>query len=210
MLNDRLLRELAGPLEAADISALYAPPPWGGRKEKTVLERVTGVGMRGSCDHAAAAAWEPFRANVDMDRQREGTAVSAWRGVEKRGRDALKRCYEWPLVHFYEEELLAFLRAEGAPERRHDGEDDGGGAGGADNGAELIFHGLLAHTLHSDASASASGEAEGDGTVVCVSIRRRRPPPGRAPLAVEAPPSRPVRLVDFLSEGEAASSMLVG
>lgn len=28
-LNDLLLRELAGPLDAADVTALYAPPPWG-------------------------------------------------------------------------------------------------------------------------------------------------------------------------------------
>lgn len=28
-LNDRLLRELAPPLEASEIASLFAPPPWG-------------------------------------------------------------------------------------------------------------------------------------------------------------------------------------
>lgn len=126
-MNDRLLRELAGPLDAVDIGALYAPPPWGMKTEMTVLERVTGVyvGGHGGVDPEAAAAWEPFRNNVDMDLQeqalreshrraagQERAAMASWHMVERRARDALRRSAGWPLVQQLEEELLEFQGGE--------------------------------------------------------------------------------------------------
>lgn len=62
-LNEKLLRELAGPLDAEQMAMLYAPPPFG-EVQATVLARITEA----SADNEAARAWEPFR-QVDMDLQ---------------------------------------------------------------------------------------------------------------------------------------------
>eukprot|EP01018_Ginkgo_biloba_P027065 Gb_03328 [translate_table: standard] len=65
-VNDRLLRELAPPLDAEEIGSLFSPPPWGERNVLTPFERITGAGD--DCLHDMAA-WEPFRNNVDMDKE---------------------------------------------------------------------------------------------------------------------------------------------
>lgn len=116
--NDRLLRELAGPLDASDICSLYAPPPWGMKTEAPVLERITEVM---STESPEAVAWKMFSSvSLDMDAQEkalqrfvpqktEGAALRAWRKVDKNARDALKRCHRWPLVSILEEILVLLL-----------------------------------------------------------------------------------------------------
>lgn len=72
--NEKLLQDLAGPLDADQMAMLYAPPPFG-EVQATVLARITEA----TADNAAARAWEPFR-QVDMDMQ-----VRRGRGGEARG-----------------------------------------------------------------------------------------------------------------------------
>ncbi|KAG6541453.1 hypothetical protein Mapa_017125 [Marchantia paleacea] len=151
-LNDRLLRELAPPLEASEIASLFAPPPWGEKSAISPLERVTGAGPSPIQD---AAGWEPFR-HIDMDLQakllrsdrprsmngsngtgKQTSAMEAWRQVERTARDALRRNSQSPLLELFEEKLLAYLS-----------EIEEG-----DNGKELVleveapFHRLLLHGL---------------------------------------------------------------
>jgi hypothetical protein len=76
-LNEKLLRELAGPLDAEQMAMLYAPPPFG-EVQATVLARITEA----SADNEAARAWEPFR-QVDMDLQ---VRTSAWRPLFRSSR----------------------------------------------------------------------------------------------------------------------------
>ncbi|KAL3682342.1 hypothetical protein R1sor_000364 [Riccia sorocarpa] len=151
-LNDRLLRELAPPLEASEIASLFAPPPWGEKSAVTPLERVTGAGPSPVED---AAGWEPFR-HIDMDLQakfleaertrtmkasttssKQASAMEAWKQVEHTAREALRRNSQSPLLEIYEEKLLAYLS------EIEEGKDD----------KELVleveipFHRLLLHGL---------------------------------------------------------------
>lgn len=126
-MNDRLLRELAPPLDAQEIGSLFAPPPWGEKSIASPFERVTALGESSAYD---MAAWEPFRNNVDMDAEakalqhrarpqakkqdndilRHDAALAAWRSVSHRSRDALRRCSSWHLVEAFEEKILDFLK----------------------------------------------------------------------------------------------------
>ncbi|CAM6104558.1 unnamed protein product [Calypogeia fissa] len=152
-LNDQLLRDLAPPMEAAEIEGLFAPPPWGEQRVVTPLERVTGGGLRG---HIDMADWEPFR-NVDMDtqarwirhaeqqRNKKGTrnsskqavAMEAWKSVERTAREALRRNSQSPLLQAFEEKLLVFLSE--ADQREGDEE--------LALEAETSYHRLLLHGL---------------------------------------------------------------
>lgn len=124
-MNDRLLRELAPPLDAQEIGSLFAPPPWGERFVSP-FEKVTELAETSARD---MAAWEPFRNNVDMDVEakalqqrakprrkkqdsdvlRYNAALAAWRSIEHQSRDAIRRCSSWHLVEAFEEEILAFF-----------------------------------------------------------------------------------------------------
>ena len=107
-LNECLLRELGGPLRAADIASLYAPVPWG-------YERTTVLSQLSSSSHLL----EEF---LDLREQTtaapapqtlSGTAASAWARVGRRGRVALRRCIagSLPLLQEVEEALRAFQGA---------------------------------------------------------------------------------------------------
>ncbi|KAH8913133.1 hypothetical protein BDL97_U04700 [Sphagnum fallax] len=103
-MNDKLLRELAPPLDAFEIGALFAPPPWVAASAHDM------------------ALWEPFRNNVDMDLQekvrakgKEGgmkDAMTAWNRVERNLRGTLRRVSTSPLVEELEERLVAFIGGE--------------------------------------------------------------------------------------------------
>ncbi|KAL6763888.1 hypothetical protein V8C86DRAFT_2483668 [Haematococcus lacustris] len=58
-LNDRILREMTGPLSVTDMQQLFTPVPFGWR-EPSALEIIAAPGH--------AALWDSFR-NIDMDRQ---------------------------------------------------------------------------------------------------------------------------------------------
>ena len=66
-LNDKLLRDMAGPLSAADMSALFKPAPFG------ETGHVSAFTQAAAPEHAAL--WELFR-SVDMDK--EGRVLQKW------------------------------------------------------------------------------------------------------------------------------------
>lgn len=55
LLNDKILRDMAGPLTAEDMEQLYAPPPWGLKPPKSAFEKA-----------AETREWDSFRC-IDMD-----------------------------------------------------------------------------------------------------------------------------------------------
>ncbi|KAH9306528.1 hypothetical protein KI387_010932, partial [Taxus chinensis] len=123
-LNDRLLAELAPPMNKEEIAGLFAPPPWGERHALTPFERITGAGEDGLRD---MAAWEPFR-NVDMDKEthmlksslkphskeanshvtQSMAAMKAWQMVDRHSREALRRNFHSPLFESLEGRILAY------------------------------------------------------------------------------------------------------
>jgi hypothetical protein len=69
-LNDRLLRDLAGPLTADHVEGLFKPVPFGAQPIVSAFQRVAD-------DPEAAALWELFR-SVDADR--EARVLARWEG----------------------------------------------------------------------------------------------------------------------------------
>ena len=59
-LNEKHLRDLAGPLTAADMSALFNPVPFGGMRDSPLTQ------IRE--DPEAAAVWDSFR-NIDPEKE---------------------------------------------------------------------------------------------------------------------------------------------
>lgn len=116
-LNDRLLIELVPRLNADEIRGLFAPPPWG---DDTPLSPfcMTNIGE-----------WDAFR-NIDMDKEvsmidnvrspstkRKGcidtdkmAALDAWRRVDCRTRQALRRNFLSDIIEGYEECIRAFIK----------------------------------------------------------------------------------------------------
>ncbi|CAM6047994.1 unnamed protein product [Sphagnum compactum] len=176
-MNDKLLRELAPPLDAFEIGALFAPPPWGEKNVVSPFEQVAA-----SAHHMAL--WEPFRNNVDMDLQamlleqadhrekvrakgKEGgmkDAMTAWNRVERNLRGALCRVSTSPLVEELEERLVAFI---GGEEKELLLE------------AELPYHRLLLHGLsqfHGLVAQTVQASEDENGSTTptsCVLIKRR-------------------------------------
>lgn len=59
LLNDKILRDMAGPLTAEEMEQLYAPPPWGLTPPKSAFEEA-----------AETREWDSFRC-IDMDVEME-------------------------------------------------------------------------------------------------------------------------------------------
>lgn len=115
-LNDRLLMELVPRLNAEEIRGLFAPPPWGDDVPPSAFS-MTNVGE-----------WDKFR-NIDMDREanimdalkgspskRKGrvdsdkmAVLNAWRRVDCRTREALRRSSLLELIEGYEECIRAYI-----------------------------------------------------------------------------------------------------
>jgi len=192
-LNEKLLRELAGPLDAEQMAMLYAPPPFG-EVQATVLARITEA----SADNEAARAWEPFR-QVDMDLQDSflrmtgppaspklvsslAAAQQRWKAVEKRLREALRRGADWPLLHEIDAVVGAY--AEASKEGR-----------GASEGLEMQmddgFHRLMLHGVCQYYELVATTSLHGNEHVT--RIRQRRPGRRREELCY-------MRLTDLLSK----------
>ena len=66
-LNDRALRDLAGPLTAEDMSALFLPPPFGSIRESP-LQQIRE-------NKAAAAIWQSF---ISIEHHRQEKVLDAW------------------------------------------------------------------------------------------------------------------------------------
>lgn len=206
--NERLLRDLAGPLDAISIGSLYAPPPWGEKTEATVLEKVTAVDF----DYGMItdmSAWEPFRNSVDMDKQDKllsrakrsplpkSAAVTAWQSVDRSARCALRRTAGWSLVRELEDKLIDF-------QQKLDGEliEQEEIQIPLDTAFERMllhglcqFHGFVAFTLHE----MAMGDNMSPGCVMAV--RKRIPMSGSAEKCEPA-----LRLADILAESREVQS----
>ncbi|XP_042503420.1 R3H domain-containing protein 4-like isoform X1 [Macadamia integrifolia] len=119
-VNDRLLIELVPRLDAEEIRGLFAPPPWG-----------DNVPLSPFC-MTNTEEWDAFR-SVDMDKEvcminalknssskrkdrvdaDKMAAVDAWRRVDCRTREALRRSYLPELIASYEECIRAFIKDGG-------------------------------------------------------------------------------------------------
>ena len=150
-LNECLLRELGGPLRAADIAALYAPVPWGFERT-TVLEQLS----------SSSRLLEEFRelreqtAPTCAPQTPSGTAASAWARVGRRGRAALRRCVagSLPLLDEVEAALRAFEAVSGTDTLTVPG----------DSYTRLVTHALCAYL--GLVSSSLTDEHGNRGTLV--------------------------------------------
>ncbi|XP_022758195.1 uncharacterized protein LOC111305180 isoform X2 [Durio zibethinus] len=108
-LNDRLLMELVPRLNAEEIRGLFAPPPWGDDVPPSAF-CMTNVGE-----------WDKFR-NIDMDKEAniigalnnsstkkkfhadgdKMAVLNAWRRIDCRTREALRRSFLSELIQGYE------------------------------------------------------------------------------------------------------------
>jgi len=201
-VNDRLLRELAPPLDAEEIGGLFSPPPWGERDVLTPLERITGAGNNCLSD---MAAWEPFRNNVDMDKEEHMlkslvkerpkkdesnvtgsmAAMKAWHTVDRRARDALRRNSHLPLVEAFEERILVYVKSAEAGEVLT--------LEVQDPFHRLVLHGICEfYGLVSNTVSKWEDTAGGFSLVARTHIRKKKHPKSSDSV-------QPVKLVDFLS-----------
>lgn len=201
-VNDRLLRELAPPLDAEEIGGLFSPPPWGERDVLTPLERITGAGNNCLSD---MAAWEPFRNNVDMDKEEHMlkslvkerpkkdesnvtgsmAAMKAWHTVDRRARDALRRNSHLSLVEAFEERILVYVKSAEAGEVLT--------LEVQDPFHRLVLHGICEfYGLVSNTVSKWEDTAGGFSLVARTHIRKKKHPKSSDSV-------QPVRLVDFLS-----------
>ena len=108
-LNECLLRELGGPLRAADIASLYSPVPFG-------FERATALEQLSSSSRLLEEFLDLREQTAPASAQQalNGTAAAAWARVGRRGRVALRRCVagSLPLLDEVEEALRAFDAGE--------------------------------------------------------------------------------------------------
>ncbi|KAF8006498.1 hypothetical protein BT93_K0711 [Corymbia citriodora subsp. variegata] len=122
-LNDRLLMELVPRLNAEEIRGLFAPPPWGDDVPRSAFCMTN------------AQEWDKFR-NIDMDKEAnmidnikassrrrsahrdtdKEAVLSAWRRVDCRTREALRRSFLFELIEGYEACVRAFILERGAEE----------------------------------------------------------------------------------------------
>lgn len=201
-INDRLLRELAPPLDAEEIGGLFCPPPWGERDALTPLERITGAGNDCVSD---MAVWEPFRNNVDMDKEEHMlkslikerpkkdesnitgsmAAMKAWHTVDRRAREALRRNSHLPLVEAFEERILEYVKsAEAGQVLTLEVQDPF---------HRLVLHGICEFYGLASNTVSKWEDTEGGSSLVSrTHIREKKHPKSSDSV-------QPVRLVDFLS-----------
>lgn len=201
-VNDRLLRELAPPLDAEEIGGLFSPPPWGERDALTPLERITGAGNDCLRD---MAAWEPFRNNVDMDKEEHMlkslvkgrskkdesnvtgsmAAMKAWRSVERRAREVLRRNSHSQLVEAFEERILVYVKSAEAGEVLT--------LEVQDPFHRLVLHGICEfYGLASNTMSEWEDTTGGFSLVTKTHIQKKKHPKSSDIV-------QPMRLVDFLS-----------
>lgn len=96
-LNDRTLRDLAGPLPFEKIASLFAPAPFGAGKPSPLARLVAGGGGDSDADAAAdgasaASAREIFQAYfLTTTPDREAAALAAWEGAVRGEREEARR-----------------------------------------------------------------------------------------------------------------------
>lgn len=204
-LNDKLLREMAGTLSAADMASLFKPVPFG-EQRASLWEQAARPEHR--------ILFDMFR-SLDMDKQTRVLqkweahvrelqagpaaipdpaidALAAWAGVSFKARQAMKRAPT--TCEAIEAQLLAFLQQQ----------DGGQGSELVVEGLEDGFHRLIAHGLaeyHSLQSTSRVVDGGGKQVVVrCPAHAAARAPQHHLPK---------VNVEDF-SEGDLPAEGLPG
>ncbi|KAF4368265.1 hypothetical protein F8388_007257 [Cannabis sativa] len=119
-LNDRLLMELVPRLNAEEIRGLFSPPPWGNDVPESPFSMTNAV------------EWDKFR-NIDMDKEAnfidslkgspakskgqvdpdKMAVLNAWRRIDCRTRDALRRSSLWVLIEGYEDCIRTYIADSG-------------------------------------------------------------------------------------------------
>nr|ACN41227.1 unknown [Picea sitchensis] len=151
------------------------------------------------------AAWEPFRNNVDMDKEEHMlkslvkerpkkdesnvtgsmAAMKAWHTVDRRARDALRRNSHLPLVEAFEERILVYVKSAEAGEVLT--------LEVQDPFHRLVLHGICEfYGLVSNTVSKWEDTAGGFSLVTRTHIRKKKHPKSSDSV-------QPVRLVDFLS-----------
>eukprot|EP00798_Chlamydomonas_sp_ICE-L_P030440 gene30440-35450_t len=166
-LNDKILRDLAGPMSAHDMHTLFEPAPFGGPYRPSPLAQIAE-------DPAAASMWESFR-NIEPEKearvlkkweeyvkdqakasassapaQEEGRSASKalqnWSKIHKNGRQALRKANVHSVLQV-EMQILEFLEGDDPSSRLSLPLEDGF--------ARLLVHGLC--QFYSLLSCSRSG-----------------------------------------------------
>ncbi|XVF21804.1 hypothetical protein REPUB_Repub12eG0121600 [Reevesia pubescens] len=116
-LNDRLLMELVPRLNAEEIRGLFAPPPWGDDVPTSAFCMTNG------------GEWDKFR-TIDMDKEAniigalnnssrkkkfhvdgdKMAVLNAWRRIDCRTREALRRSFLSELISGYEDCIRTFIK----------------------------------------------------------------------------------------------------
>ncbi|CAI5474267.1 unnamed protein product, partial [Closterium sp. Yama58-4] len=132
-VNERLLKDMAGPLTGPDVTSLYAPPPWGEKTERPVLERLSDVALATPFEafvcqqYLAGATFNKLPSRKAKSKQSQEHASSstqhsaagaaavaasqaAWRRVPEAARGAMRRAAGWVVVGTVEALLVAFLQ----------------------------------------------------------------------------------------------------
>ncbi|CAI7896327.1 unnamed protein product [Closterium sp. NIES-53] len=137
-VNERLLKDMAGPLTGPDVTSLYAPPPWGEKTERPVLERLSDVAVatpfeafvcqqylagatfnklpsrkarsKQSREQASSSTQHPAAAAGGGAGAAVAASQAAWRRVPEAARGAMRRAAGWVVVGTIEALLVAFLQ----------------------------------------------------------------------------------------------------
>ena len=155
-LNDCLLRELAGPLLASDIAALYAPVPFGVARATVLAQLASKRDLADAFLELRVDAGAP-----ETTYAREEPVAAAWARVGRRGRAELRRGVASSLytVQALEAALRDFLASD-EELRRLSG----------DGYARLLTHALCAWS----GAVACSSATDPETGARCSLLRRRR------------------------------------
>ncbi|XP_078446876.1 R3H domain protein [Wolffia australiana] len=181
-LNDRLLFELVPRLNAEEIRGLFAPPPWGDEVPVSAFSKTN------------VSEWDSFR-NIDMDKQArmiqgmetftrkrdipssaavdKSIALIAWRRVDRRTREALRRNFLPDLVQSYEKCIQEFIS--------NSGEEEAMVLSVQDPFRRLVLHGVC--EFYDLVSVTQTKNKEGKDWKVTM-IRRKRSGSQKIPVGV--------------------------
>ncbi|MBA0845550.1 hypothetical protein Goarm_022547 [Gossypium armourianum] len=118
-LNDRLLMELVPRLNAEEVRGLFAPPPWG-NDMSCWISLSSPYALFSNCIHEYnnraniigalnnSSMKKKFHADAD-----KAAFLSAWRRVDCRTREALRRSFLSDLIASYEDCIRTFIQERG-------------------------------------------------------------------------------------------------
>ncbi|GAV82729.1 PhzC-PhzF domain-containing protein/R3H-assoc domain-containing protein [Cephalotus follicularis] len=119
-LNDRLLMELVPRLNEKEIRGLFTPPPWGDDVPVSPFCMTNGaewdkfrtidMDKEANIIHGLNLSTTKMKGHVDVDKM---AVLNAWRRVDCRTREALRRSFLPKLIQGYENCVRAFIEDSG-------------------------------------------------------------------------------------------------